>query len=394
VSREPESRLEALFAGLPEPGEEVTERALARALAALPTGRRPFERPVRAVVFMLAGVLVVLAVSAGALAAAGALHVSFGRSALPRQPQAASVPELAVPTGAAGIAATIDGRLWLTTRGGLRLQGLPVSAATLSPHALYVAVGVGNTLVAMAPDGRRAWSHPTAGTVAAIAWAPDGLRIAYVVHVGGRFRLYLIEGNGRRGQLIDAAVRPARPSWRADSLALGYLAAGGRPLIYDLGHRSHTPLGARTARDASQVAFAPVGGTLALATAHAVVLIGSTGPAETTRFSDGTVAGLGWFNHELAVAVNPTPRATARPPSIVLFRVARSGVASEIARLTAPAPIEALDASGTQMTIALATRGGGRILAVPRSIGAGPLLQSRVLLQLHPPSRIDSLEVR
>ena len=55
------------------------------------------------------------------------------------------------------------------------MQGQAVSAAALSPRALYVAAGIGNSLVAMAPDGRRAWSHPAGGRVVAIAWAPDGI---------------------------------------------------------------------------------------------------------------------------------------------------------------------------------------------------------------------------
>ena len=72
--------------------------------------------------------------------------------------------------------------------GGFRLQGLPVTSAALSPRALYVAAGIGDSLVAMAPNGRTAWSHPAGGTVVAIAWAPDGLRIAYVVHAGTSLR--------------------------------------------------------------------------------------------------------------------------------------------------------------------------------------------------------------
>ena len=42
-------------------------------------------------------------------------------------------------------------------------------AAALSPHALFIAAGIGRSLVAMAPDGRRAWSHPAGGKVVAIA---------------------------------------------------------------------------------------------------------------------------------------------------------------------------------------------------------------------------------
>jgi hypothetical protein len=111
--------------------------------------------------------------------------------------------------------------------------------AAVSPHALYVAAGLGSSLVAMSPDGTRAWSHPTDGPVVAIAWAPSGLRIAYVVRVERRFELHLIEGDGDHDEVVDASVRPARPRWRTDSLAVAYVGAGGARTVYDLAHRTH-----------------------------------------------------------------------------------------------------------------------------------------------------------
>ena len=77
----------------------------------------------------------------------------------------------------------------------------------------------------MAPNGRRAWSHPagargaperSCGSVVAIAWAPDGFRIAYVVRTSARrFVLHVIWGNGTHDTVIDRSVRAVRPSWRA-----------------------------------------------------------------------------------------------------------------------------------------------------------------------------------
>ena len=102
----------------------------------------------------------------------------------------------------------------------------------------------------MAPDGRRAWSHPAGGKVVAIAWAPDGFRIAYVVHAGRRFVLHVIYGNGIHDTTIDRSVRAVRPSWRADSLAFAYVGGGGRAVVYDVGHESRRVVAIHAAGDA------------------------------------------------------------------------------------------------------------------------------------------------
>ena len=87
-----------------------------------------------------------------------------------------------------------------------------VSAAALSPRALYVAAGIGHSLVAMAPNGDRAWSRSAGGTVTAVAWAPDGIRIAYVVQKAGRRAGALIVAIGtiepRAGPDFKFACRP------------------------------------------------------------------------------------------------------------------------------------------------------------------------------------------
>ncbi len=270
MSRELEQQLERLLRE-PRADEDVERRALGLALAALPSEARGARRRVRMVVLAAAAALVLLAVAAAALATAGALHVSLGPSTAKRAPSPPVAPQLQVPAGADAVAAVIDHQLWLTTRAGLRIQGLPVRSATLSPHALYVAAGIGSSLVAMAPNGTRAWLHPAGGPVVAIAWAPDGLRLAYVVRRGDRFQLRTIEGNGIEDRLLDGQVRPVTPSWRADSLAVAYVGEGGRPVVYDFAHDLHR-LGARNTRGARQVAFAPHGAMLAVASAQEVWL--------------------------------------------------------------------------------------------------------------------------
>jgi len=382
VSGETESKLSQLFAQLPEPDSELTERALVRALAALPTRPRSSERRARAFAFVLAAVVALLAASAGALAAVGALHVSFGQ-ATHRSPRSvvSSAAQLTVPAGSGGIAATVDGRLWLTTASGLRLQGLPVTAAALSPHALYVAVGIGHSLVAMAPNGRRAWSYTAPGSVSAIAWAPDGLRIAYIVNARGRFRLYAIEGNGRHSRLLDTAVRSTRPTWRADSLALAYVSAGGRPVIFDFAHDAHVLVSSAAARDAVFLAFAPRGDQLAIATRHSVLVNGRALPA---AFRDNGVAGLGWVDGNLAVALN------GRVSSVFVFRFGRAGPLSHVVRLVQPARIEALDAWDSRLTLALAADSGVRVLVDRPATGS----RSQVVLQLPPRSAVGTVATR
>jgi hypothetical protein len=290
MSSELERRLEAMLADVPDPEAGAGEEALHRALRALHPAA-PARRGLRAAVLAFAAAVVLLVIAAGSLGAAGALHVSFGTKPKPK-PRPVTMP-LTLPKGAHGIAAVVDGRLSLVTAGGLRLQ-VRAPAAALSPHAVYVAVGIGHSLVAMAPSGRLAWAHPAGGTVVAVAWAPDAIRIAYVVHAGHRFVLHVIWGTGTHDTVIDRSVRPVRPSWRADSLALAYVGAGGKAIVYDLGHRTHSV--PASAAPITRLAFAPVGRTLVLATPSALLVGGKT----VVR---GEIEAIGWFHGHPAVAL-------------------------------------------------------------------------------------------
>ena len=201
------------------------------------TARR---RGLRTAVLAFAAALVLLVIAAGSLAAAGALHVSFGAKAKPRPTTAADAAEGSKRRRGDRRRAAFGGHEERLPPAGTAAS----RAAALSPRALYVAAGIGTSLVAMAPNGRRAWSHPAGGRVVSIAWAPDGFRIAYVVHAGRHFVLHVIYGNGIHDLTVDRSVRAVRPSWRADSLALAYVGGGGRAVVYDLGHRKHTVIGA------------------------------------------------------------------------------------------------------------------------------------------------------
>ena len=292
MSCELEQQLEGLFRD-PESDPGAGEEALHRALRVLQPAAAS-HRGFRTAVLAFAAVVVLLVIAAGALAAAGALHVSFGAKAKPRP----ATVQLALPPGANGVAAIVDGRLSMVTKHGFRLQGLPVSAAALSPHAWFVAAGIGNSLVAMAPDGRRAWSHPAGGKVVAIAWAPDGLRIAYVVRSGHRFVLRTIYGNGIRNTTIDRSVRAVRPSWRADNLAFAYVGGGGRAVVYDVGHESRQVVA--VSPPVTGVAFAPSGEALALKGMKGVSLVDRSA---FRHVAAANVEAFGWLHGRLAVAV-------------------------------------------------------------------------------------------
>ena len=285
-----ERQLEAMFADAPEPDPGAGEKALHRALRALQPVAAP-RRSVRTAALAFAAAVVLLAIAAGSLAAAGALHVSIGAKARQRP----VTTQLSLPKGASGIAAIVDGRLSVVTRGGFRLQ-VPASAAALSPHALFIAAGIGHSLVAMAPNGRRAWSHPVGGTIVAVAWAPDALRIAYVVRNGHRLALHVIWGTGTDDRTLDDSVRAVKPSWRADSLALAYVGAGGKAVVYDFRHESRKVV--PVSPPVTGVAFAPRGASLAVEEPSGVWVVHQS--------SAGKIAGrpeaFGWLHGDLAVA--------------------------------------------------------------------------------------------
>ena len=367
MSTDLEARLRRLLS-LPASSGDAEERALRRALGALPAVERPRHR-VRALTLALAATIAVMTVAAGALAAAGALHVSLGRTT--KTSPRAAVSRLVLQPGLNGTAAVIDGRLWLTTKGGTRIEGLPVSSAELSPHALYVGAGIGHTLVVMAPNGHRAWAHATRGDVAAISWAPSGLLIAYIAHVGERFQLRMIEGDGDHDRLIDPSVRPVRPSWRADGLALAYVGAGGHPVVYDLAHRSRSV--ASFAEGATAVSYAPDGASLAIMSRHRLWVAARAQRPLLVATEKGALSSIAWTRWALAAAVN-------RPGGRGFVRLIPRDGALVMQGLGVGAPVLALAGSGDAVTIAV---GGPRPkLRVLTSAPRGTPSSEHVLLGL------------
>lgn len=257
MSAELERDLRKAFSRLPRPGADVTARAKEAALAAVPESRR---RRAGRLVVVLAAVAAATAIAAAALAARGQLHIAVGAK---RQPAAPAPTHLTVPAGTHGLALVAGGRLWLATRGGLRIEGMPVTAAELSPRALYAVVGIGSSLVALAPGRRRAWTHAVPGRVVSASWSPDGLKIAYVVATARGAQLRVIEGDGDHDRVLDRHAAQAKPLWRHDSLAVVYERADGRGSVLDLGRGVRRP--ARPPAAATGWARSPRGDDVALA---------------------------------------------------------------------------------------------------------------------------------
>ena len=384
MQNEPESRLRDLFTRLPTASRAVEDRALAAALATLPAAGARHRRPVRTALLVAAAAVCLLALAAGALGAAGALHVSLGGAAHEAAPaaRAPTASRLIVPQGARGIAAVVDGRLWFTSRSGLRIEGLPVESAALSPHALYVAAGIGDSLVVMAPDGTRAWSRPAGGRVVGIAWAPSGLRIAYVVRTrGGDAQLRTIEGDGDHDRVLDRAVRSVTPSWRADALAVAYVGAGGRPVVYDFARRAHHVVGGVRTANATRVAFAPQGRSLAVGSTGRLWISG-LGRVSTGA---GSVAGIAWTGGDVVVALEEPDRSSA----VHVVPVGRTGPAGK--SLAVSGRITALDTAGGNLVLAVrGGRVGTRVVASTAHDRSTP----EVLLDVPAGSTVGTLAVR
>ena len=405
-----ESRLEQAFVHLASPSHNVEQRALATALRVLPA-RAPRSRRRQVMLLLAAGVGVILLVTAGALAAGGRLRIGGADRPAPARHTtsvAAGDSRLLLPPGATGIAAVVDGRLWLTMRGGARIERLPVTTATLSPRALYVAAGIGKSLVVMAPDGRRAWIRPTGGKVVAVAWAPSGLRIAYVVAAGGRYALRTIEGNGRRDQLVDGAVAPVAPSWRADSLALAYAGAGGQAIVYDLAHTSRRVIVTGLCSGSiDKLAFAPTGRRLAAASKGAVYIDAGPGHAAGCVGLPGTVRGIAWSGENIVAAETPTRAGMiagvvtfAVEPDSTLSNSYGDHVTDLVESGVAAAPIVALAAAGpARIATVLNTAGSTRlVLADPPplwiSYGDRRLRTHTSLLTMPGHARITAISIR
>jgi hypothetical protein len=306
MSAELEQQLRAAFGRLPKPSREASARARSGALAVLGPSER---RSSRLLVLALAALAFAVGAGAAALAATGNLRVDIGARQKPARP----VPtRLSVPPGSHGLALVAGGRVWLATKKGLRIEGMPVSAAELSPRALYAVVGIGSSLVALAPGNRHPWVHPTDGRVVAASWSPDGLKIAYVVAHRGGYELRMIEGDGSPDRLLARRVSRAKPSWRPDALAVAYVDDRGRAAVYDFGSGSRRTFDTRDCGGVARaVAYAPRGRRLAVAGKSGLALVDrwDVRPGCVGFGRVETINTVGWLSPRTVLTLDtPPPR--------------------------------------------------------------------------------------
>ena len=383
MSTELERQLRHAFARLPKPTRVASTRARSAALAALgPTHARSRG----ALVLIAVAVACAIGAGAAALAATGNLRVTIG--ATPKQ--APRIPtRLAVPAGSNGIAVVAGGELWLATRGGLRIEGMPVSAAELSPRALYAVVGIGSSLVSLAPGDRRPWVHATDGRVIAAAWSPDGLKIAYVVAHRGRKELRLIEGDGAPDRLLVRGVSAAKPSWRSDALAVAYVDRRGRAAVYDLSSSTTRTFDTRRCSGPARiVAYSPRGKRLAVAGTGGVALVERWDrPITCVGFSRETgMTGLAWLSGQIALTSDNPLRGNEVPSAVRSYRAGSGGTIERIGAASTPKHLRAVAApsGGGRAVIGFQPSAGTVELALLGQVGSrtGALRIEKPLVRL------------
>jgi hypothetical protein len=161
------------------------------------------------------------------------------------------------------------------------------------------------------PDGRAGFDRRLPGTPLAAAWAPAGIRIAYVVRAPGGDRLYDMFGNGTHAVLVAAHALPQAPTWRWDSQAFAYIRADGAVMIHNVidGATSPLPPGCGL-HHAAAVAFAPYGGLLAIADRAGRVRV-----LDTLRHGHGTCVTAGGAGTPKIAWLEPRQRSRATSPA-------------------------------------------------------------------------------
>jgi hypothetical protein len=399
-------RVENALGDLPGPDEQASDRARRAALNALPT---PTAKSRRRLPLLMAAALAVGLAGGGAVAAIGGALRDDAASPPSRTPPPVAEPvpgKIAAPLQGAGVLALVDGKLWLATRSGLTIEGLPANAAALSPNARFVVLGIGASLVVMAPDGRRAWSLATPGGIVGAAWAPNPILIAYVVTTRTGNELWLVEGDGDNPRRITDAVAPVTPSWRPDSQAIAFVDRQGRAMVYDrtTGSAHHSGphrCDGRPLLPATKVAFAPSGGAnakLAFITKGPQVAMsgsGAKGGGCRAVLHVWSLTSAAWISSdEVVVTTRPALGIVAPNSRLLRFRATQAGVEEKGSSTIGPGAVMLDIAPAGDGRLALAV--GGDPPAHPKDFGrrAMPPSAFEVRWVKMPPAGGPSLEIR
>jgi len=376
-----------------EPAEDATARARDAALAAMSPqtavtlGRR--HRLALAIAIAVAA----MAVTGVTLAASGTVRevVGIDEHHPPRHRTAPPPDHRPLPEGASGFATVIGHDVWVA-RPGAAVAHLRADAFELSPNAVYAAVGNPGRLVVLDPATMgvvKSWR--VRGTVVAVAWAPIGIRIGYIVRQNGRYALHLIEGDLSGDTVVDRDVEPVTPAWRWDSLAFAYVRARGRVAVRDLEFARTVPVRRPPCASESgrpgQLAFAPHTGRLAVATnGGAQAWIGQP-PGRSFCLPYAGPDYLGYLPHGGGLAwISRTDVITTPLSTLGRIHVGRGG-GRVVQRTAAPAGLEAIAAAPDRRSLALAFSGHRlNVIVVPLPPKGGPLVTfDRILLRIPNP---------
>jgi hypothetical protein len=197
------------------------------------------RRRARALGLALAVALLAAAVAVAAQPPRWVRH-ALGDAGAPAKPRVTLGP---LPAGRL-LVSSRDGT-WIVRCDGTRLRLGPWTAATWSPHGLFVGASRGRSLSAVAPDGRVAWTTVARGTVRDATWSPDGYRVAY----RRDDVLAIVAGDGTGARVLARPVAPVAPAWRPGAPhALAWVGARGRVEVRDVDSgvlvwRSAAPVG-------------------------------------------------------------------------------------------------------------------------------------------------------
>ena len=214
---------------------------------------------------------------------------------------------------------------WVVHADGSRRYLGHYTAASWSPHGLFIVAWRASQLVAIDPLGHPRWALDRAGPVKVARWSPDGYRIAYVA---GR-SLRVVAGDGSGDHLLLADVAPVAPAWRpaiGQAHVLAFVDGGGELQARD------TDTGAllwrlRPAAPPRQLLWTAEGSALLVVASHQLSLYGPSGRLlASTHLAPGATSGqatLAATGDRVALILDQagTPGA-----SIVVLTASRSGL--------------------------------------------------------------------